>query len=69
MRRAQYTIDRLKAPLLQYLLDDGIVQSMDLQPRRGGTSCALDSIILQPRGLRYRIMFPDRPGPTPSRRR
>jgi diaminobutyrate-2-oxoglutarate transaminase len=54
--------ERLKRALLDYMLNDGIVHSMDLHTAaRQEFMRALDAIILQPRGLTYRIMFP---GPT-----
>ncbi len=52
----------LKQALLDYIADDGITHSLDLHTEaKAAFLTAMDDIILKPRGLDYRMMFP---GPT-----
>lgn len=53
---------RLKSALVDYIDSDGITHGLDLSTRAKGRFLeAFRSIILEPRGLEYRVMFP---GPT-----
>jgi diaminobutyrate-2-oxoglutarate transaminase len=53
---------RLKAALLEYIEQDGVVHSLDLHTSAKGRFLeSLDDIVLAPRGLRYRVQFT---GPT-----
>mgnify|MGYP006281011301 CR=1 FL=1 len=52
----------MRRALVEYLTDDGIVHSLDMSTRaRGAFLEAFNATILEPRGLRYKVMFP---GPT-----
>jgi diaminobutyrate-2-oxoglutarate transaminase len=52
----------LQRPLLEYLTGDGITHSLDMATVAKRTFMeAFDEVILQPRGLSYRMLFP---GPT-----
>ncbi|MHC9294844.1 diaminobutyrate--2-oxoglutarate transaminase [Mycobacterium sp. LTG2003] len=52
----------LKAPLMQYLASDGIVHSLDMATEAKQRFLeAFQRVILQPRGLDYKVQFP---GPT-----
>ncbi len=54
--------DRLKRKLLEYIGQDGITHSLDMASTSKRTFLErFDRVILQPRGLRYKIQFP---GPT-----
>src|SRR4051794_37153011 len=52
----------LKAALLEYLDRDGVVHSLDLHTEAKGRFLqTLNDVVLEPRGLRYRVQFT---GPT-----
>jgi len=52
----------MKRALMQYLVDDGIVHSLDMATcAKRDFLDALERIVLDPRGLEYRVQFP---GPT-----
>lgn len=54
--------EHLKAALLDYIADDGITHGLDMATEaKAAFLQAFESIVLQPRGLRYKVMFP---GPT-----
>ncbi len=53
---------RLKQALLDYLADDGVIHSLDMvTPARSAFLERFHEVILEPRGLDYRVQFP---GPT-----
>jgi len=53
---------RMKHALLRYLADDGVVHSLDMATSAKAAFLeALEDVVLEPRGLEYRIQFP---GPT-----
>lgn len=54
--------EHLKSALLEYIADDGITHGLDMATEAKAAFLeAFERIVLQPRGLQYRIMFP---GPT-----
>jgi diaminobutyrate-2-oxoglutarate transaminase len=54
--------EHLKSALLEYIAEDGITHGLDMATEAKAAFLeAFDRIVLQPRGLQYRIMFP---GPT-----
>ena len=54
--------EHLKSALLEYIADDGITHGLDLATEAKAAFLeAFERIVLQPRGLQYKIMFP---GPT-----
>ncbi|MBW2508115.1 MAG: diaminobutyrate--2-oxoglutarate transaminase [Deltaproteobacteria bacterium] len=54
--------EHLKSALLEYIAEDGITHGLDMATEaKAAFLDAFDRIVLQPRGLQYRIMFP---GPT-----
>ncbi|MCA0758022.1 diaminobutyrate--2-oxoglutarate transaminase [Paenibacillus sp. N4] len=54
--------DRIRMKLVEYLMADGVAHSLDMATKAKETFLlAFSRTILEPRGLRYKIMFP---GPT-----
>jgi diaminobutyrate-2-oxoglutarate transaminase len=54
--------EHLKSALLEYIADDGITHGLDMATQaKAAFLDAFDRIVLQPRGLGYKVMFP---GPT-----
>jgi len=54
--------EHLKSALLEYIADDGITHGLDMATKAKAAFLeAFDQIILRPRGLEYKLMFP---GPT-----
>ncbi len=53
---------QMKEKLIEYLTDDGIVHGLDMSTEAKGTFLRrFNEVILQPRGMDYKVMFP---GPT-----
>ena len=54
--------ERIRRKLIDYLLADGVTHSLDMATKaKENFLTAFDSIILKPRNLSYKVMFP---GPT-----
>jgi diaminobutyrate-2-oxoglutarate transaminase len=54
--------EHLKSALLEYIADDGITHGLDMATEAKAAFLeAFERIVLQPRGLQYKVMFP---GPT-----
>lgn len=60
----------LKKALVNHIMEDGVTHSLDMHTvAKRRFLEALDEIVLRPRGLDMKVMFPGRPGPTRSRPR
>ena len=60
--------DVLKRALLEYLSEDGITHGLDMGTKAKGEFLeAFQQMILEPRGLSYKVMFPGPTGTIPWR--
>jgi len=55
---------RLKRRLVDYIMDDGVIHSLDMATvAKGAFLERFDEVILRPRGMRYKVQFPGPTGP------
>lgn len=60
----------IKEALIEFLAGDGVMHSLDTHTTTKRTFLeTFERLVLEPRGLDYKVMFPARPEPTPSSRR